>query len=131
MVIYMDQMFNTDGESTSLADLNEGVSSSTGKYTPLKDGKLLKLLIFIGYEAATSLVRDVRIELENSDWTPNKLMFFAQGSGLQTAPSPEPIVAEYVVDQPVSKNSAIAGQYIHSGGVPVTSRITIFGVFSG
>lgn len=131
MVIYTDVMFNTDGESTSLADMNADVSSTTGKYTPLKDGRLLKVIIFIGYEAATSLVRDVRVELSNTDWSPNLLKFMAQGSGLQTAPSPQPVGFEYVVDQPVSKNSAITGQYIHVSGVPVTSRITVVGVFQG
>lgn len=131
MAIYIDQMFNTDGESTSLADLNNDVSTTTGKYTPLKNGRLLKILIFIGYEAATSLVRDVRVELSNGNWTPNLLKFFAQGSGLQTAPSPEPVPMEYVIDQPVTESSGITGQYIHVGGVPVTSRITVFGVFQG
>ena len=131
MGIFIDQMFNTDGESTSLADLNNDVSSSTGKYKPLLSGKLLKVIIFIGYEAATSLVRDVRVEMTNTKWSPNKLRFFAQGSGLQTAPSPEPLVAEYVVDQPITEGSEIEGQYIHAGGVPVTSRITVFGVFQG
>ena len=129
MGIYIDVMFNTDGESTSLADMNNDVSSTTGKYTPLKDGRLLKVIIFVGYEAATSLVRDVRIELENSNWEPNRIKMMAQGSGLQTAPSPEPIAYEYVIDQPVKESSSIVGQYIHAGGVPVTSRITVLGVF--
>lgn len=129
MAIYIDQMFNTAGEDTSLADMNNDVSTTTGKYTPLKNGRLLKVLIFIGYEAATSLVRDVRIELSNGNWAPNLLKFFAQGSGLQTAPSPPPAVFEYVIDQPVTESSAITGQFIHAGGVPVTSRITVFGVF--
>ena len=74
-------------------------------------------------------MRDVRIELSNGNWTPNLLKFFAQGSGLQTAPSPEPVVAEYVIDQPVTEGSDISGQFIHAGGVPVTSRITVMGVF--
>lgn len=129
MVIYVDQMFNTDGESASLADMNRDTSSSTGKYVPLKDGRLLKVIIFIGSEAATSLVEDVRIELTNTEWTPNTLMFAANGSGLRTATTPQHFPFEYVIDQPVSVNSAIAGQYIHDSGTPVTSRIRVFGVF--
>jgi hypothetical protein len=129
MAIYVDQMFNTDGESTSLADMNDGVSSSTGDYTPLKDGKLLKILIFVGGEAATSLVEDVRIEMTNTEWTPNTLRFAANGSGLRTAPAPQHRPFEYVVDQPVAKNSPISAQYIHDSGSPVTSRIRVFGVF--
>ncbi len=129
MAIYMDQMFNTDGESTSLADMNRDTSASTGKYTPLKDGRLLKILIFVGGEAVSSLVEDVRIELTSTEWTPNKMMFAANGSGLRTAPQVQYRPFEYVIDQPVTKNDKITGQYIHSSGSPVTSRIRVFGVF--
>ncbi len=129
MGIYVDQMFNTDGESTSLADMNRDTSSSTGKYTPLKNGKLLKVLIFVGGEAVSSLVEDVRIELTNTEWTPNKMMFAAMGDGLRTAPAVVIPPVEYVVDQPVTKNDKITGQYIHDSGSPVTSRIRVFGVF--
>ncbi len=129
MGIYVDEMFNTDGESTSLADMNRDTSATAGKYTPLKDGKLLKVMLFIGGEAVSSLVEDVRIELTNTEWTPNKLMFAANGSGLRTVAPPQLRPFEYVIDQPVSKNSPITGQYIHSSGSPVTSRIRVFGVF--
>ncbi len=129
MAIYVDQMFNTDGESTSLADMNRDTSATTGKYVPLKDGRLLKILIFIGGEAVSSLVEDVRIELTNTEWTPNKIMFAANGSGVRTVAPPQLRPFEYVVDQPVSVSSAITGQYIHDSGSPVTSRIRVFGVF--
>lgn len=130
MVIYVDQMFNSASESTSLADLNDGVSGTTGAYTPKKDGRLLKVIIFIGAEAATSLVEDVRIELTNTDWEPNTIMFGANGAGLMTAPAVHPQPFEYVIDQPVAKNSPIDGQLIHDSGSPVTSRVRVFGVFS-
>ncbi len=129
MVIYVDQIFNTDGESTSLADMNRDTSATTGKYTPLKDGKLLKILIFIGGEAVSSLVEDVRVELSSTEWKPNKLMFAANGSGLRTVAPPQLRPFEYVVDQTVAKNDKITGQYIHDSGSPVTSRIRVFGVF--
>ncbi len=129
MAIYVDQMFNTDGESTSLADMNRDTSATTGKYTPLKDGRLLKVIIFIGAEAATSLVEDVRVELSSTEWTPNKLMFAANGSGLRTVAPPQLRPFEYVVDQPGTKDTTITGQYVHDSGSPVTSRIRVFGVF--
>ncbi len=129
MVIYVDQMFNTEGESTSLADLNKGTSGSVGAYTPKKNGRLLKILVFIGGEAVSSLVEDVRVELTNTNWDPNKLMFAANGSGLRTVAPPQLRPFEYVVDQPVTVESDIDGQYIHSSGSPVTSRIRVFGVF--
>ncbi len=130
MVVYMDQMFNTDGESTGLADMNNDVSATTGRYTPLKDGVLKKVIITVGSEAASSLVEDVRVELTSTEWTPNLMRFPANGSGLRTATTPQHRNFEYVVDQPVSKNTPIAGQYIHASGTPVTSRIRVFGVFT-
>ncbi len=129
MVIYIDQMFNTDGESTSLADLNNDVSSTTGKYTPLKNGRLLKIVIFIHGTNASSLVEGVRIELTNTNWTPNKLMFAATGNGLRTVPAMHQPAYEWVVDQLVTENSDISGQYILPTGTPVTNNIAVFGVF--
>lgn len=129
MVIYVDQMFNTAGESTSLADMNEGTSAAVAKYLPKKDGRLLKVIVMIGSEAATSLVEDVRVELECTEWVPNRLRFGANGSGLRTATTPQHFPFEYVVDQAVKTNQGIAGQYIHDSGSPVTSRIRVFGVF--
>ncbi len=131
MAIYVDQMFNTDGESTSLADLNNDVSTTTGKYTPLRDGRLLKIIIFIHAAAATSLVEGVRIEISNTNWSPNLLKFGATGNGLRTAPAFHQPAYEYVIDQPVTEKSAITGQYILATGTPVTNNIAIFGVFQG
>jgi len=129
MAIFVDQMFNTAGESTSLADMNEGTSAAVAKYAPKYDGKLMKILVFIGSEAATSLVEDVRVELECSIWKPNRLRFAANGSGLRTATTPQHFPFEYVIDQDVKTNQGIVGQYIHDSGSPVTSRIRVYGVF--
>lgn len=129
MARFWRQMFNTAGESTTLAALNQGTSAATNPYPPPVNGRLKKVLVYIGYEAATSLVRDVRIELTCTLWKPNRLEFFAQGSGLQTAPSPAPEAFEYDVDQEVRTDTTIDGNYIHDSGVPVTSRITVYGGF--
>lgn len=119
------QAFNTAGESTTLADLNAGTGTTAGKFTPPVDGTIRKIAIFIGEEAATSLVEDVRIELESTEWAPNRLHFAAQGSGLRTAPSFQNAPVVYDVDLPMHKNTAIVGQYIHDSGSPVTSRIRV------
>ncbi len=127
-------MFNSDSESTSLADMNNGTSSTVGDFSPLRDGKLLKVIVSIGYTSASSLIEGIRIELTETDWVPNTLMFYVSGEGLHTAPhfSGTRGFTEYVVDQPVSKASPIAGQLIHVGGAsPVTSNVFVFGVFSG
>ena len=132
MAYYWRQMFNTAGESTTLAALNQGTSAATNPFPPPVNGRLLKVVVLIGYEAATSLVEDVRIELTCTLWTPNRLEFFGAGAGLHTAPGGvAPMLAVHDVDQPVRTDTTIDGNYIHDSGVPVTSRIRVFGMFSG
>ncbi len=129
MPVYTDQMFNTDGESTTLADLNSGVSATTGNYIPLKDGRILKVVIFIHATAATSLVEGVRIELTSTDWVPNTSKYAATGNGLRTAPAFHQPAYEWVTDQVIKKNTPIAGQYVLNTGTPVTNNLAVFGVF--
>ncbi len=134
MAIYTDQMFNSDSESTSLADMNFGTGATTGDYTPARNGTLLKVELMVGYTSAASLIEAIRVELSNTNWTPNKMMFLVSGEGLHTAPafSGARAVKEYVVDQPVTEASKISGQLIHVGGAsPVTSNVFVLGTFSG
>ena len=119
------QAFNTNGESTSLADMNNGVGATAGQFVPPVDGVIKKIAIFIGYEAATSLVEDIRVELEQAQWVPNRLHFLASGNGLRTAPAVHQPVYEYDVELPMKQQAPIIGQYIHSAGSPVTSRIRV------
>ena len=131
MAIYVDQMFNTSGESTTLAAMNKGTTASTDAYRAKKGGRLLKVILMQGYEAATSLVEDVRVEVTCTEWTPNTLMFGVSGDGLHTAPhfkGPQS-ATEWVVDQPVKTDIDITANYIHDSGSPVTSRIRELGVF--
>jgi len=81
------EAFNTDGESTSLAQMNAGTTAVAGNFNPPVDSVIRKVAVFLGGEVATSLVEDVRIELESSDWTPNRLHFLASGNGIRTAPA--------------------------------------------
>jgi len=129
MALYWDQMFNTAGESTTLAAMNKGTTTSTDAYRVKRPGKLLKLVLLIGSEAATSLVEDVRVEITCTEWVPNTLMIGGNGSGLRTATTPQHLPFEYDVDQPVKTDIDITANYIHDSGVPVTSRIRVFGLF--
>lgn len=129
MAIYTDQMFNTAGESTTLAQMNAGTSATTGAYRAKLGGSLLRVDVLVGEEAATSLVEDVRVEMTCTIWFPNTLMFGAQGSGVRTAPAFPLSAVSYVVDQKVETDKDITANYIHDSGVPVTSRIRVFGTF--
>lgn len=123
------QMFNTAGESTTVAQMNKGTTTTVDSYRPPYDGTLLKIVVFIGGEAATSLVEDVRVELECSKWKPNRQHFNATGSGLRTAPAFQLYPFAYDVELPVEEQTDIRGDYIHDSGVPVTSRIRVQGLF--
>jgi len=119
------EAFNTDGESTTLAQMNAGTTSVAGNFNPPVDSIVRKVAVFLGGEAATSLVEDVRIELESSDWVPNRLHFCASGNGIRTAPATHIPVYEYDTELPMRTALGIRGDYIHSGGTPVTSRIRV------
>ncbi len=132
MGIYVRQMFNTQGESTSLADLNKGTTGSTGSFTPDFDGKLMKVILLWSGEAVSSLIEQVRVELTCNIWKPNKQEFALTGAGIRTAPAFPVSNVEYVVDQPVKTNQEIAGQYAYDNAVtPVTADLLVLGVFSG
>jgi len=119
------EAFNTDGESTSLAQLNAGTTAVAGNFNPPVDSIIRKIAIFIGAESAASLVEDVRVELETTDWTPNRLMFLASGNGLRTVPAQHQPVYEYDVELLMRTALPIRGDYIHSSGTPVLSRIRV------
>ncbi len=132
MGIYVKQMFNTQGESTALVDLQKGTTSTDGPFVPPHDGKLLKVILMWSGEAVTSLMEQVRVELTCTIWNPNKLEFTMVGAGIRTAPAFTVPPVEYVVDQPVSTNKEIVGQYAYDNAVtPVTSDLLVIGVFSG
>ena len=129
MVLAWLQMFNSAGESTTLAGMNAGTTATVGAYRPPYAGRLLKVQIWIGSEAATSLVEDVRVEMTCTEFKPNTIHFVGNGSGLRTATTPQHFPAEFNVDQPVKTEVDINANYIHDSGSPVTSRIRVMGLF--
>ena len=73
------QAFNTAGEDTTLAQMNYGTTATVGNFSPPVDGTIRKIALLIGGVAATSLVELIRVELDSSDWTPNRLHFHVNG----------------------------------------------------
>jgi len=123
----VDQMFNSTGESTSLADLNLGTTTNVGSYAPTVPGRLVRVFLMWAGDAASSLMEFIRVELSSGLWTPNLQRFGMMGAGLRTAPAFPLARAEWVVDLPVEPNQGIKGQYIHAAGSPVTSNLYVFG----
>ena len=119
------EAFNTDGESTTLAQMNSGKTATVGNYSPPVNGTIKKIALIIASTAATSLVEGVRVELESTDWSPNRLEFIVQGSGLRSAPGVQLDPYVYDVNLAMSKTTPIRGDYIHFSGTPVTSNIAV------
>ncbi len=132
MGIYVKQMFGTTGESTTLADLNKGTTTSTGAFIPQFPGRLLKVILMWSGEAVTSLAEQVRVELTCNIWNPNTQEFTMVMANIRTAPAFPIPPAEFVVDQPVETTQEIKGQYAYdNAATPITSDLIVLGVFSG
>lgn len=131
MAIYSDEMFNTQGESTTLADMNAGSGSTAGKYAPSLMGKILKVILIWAGEAATSLAEYCRVELNCTIWKPNLLRFGMAMGGIRTAPAFPVPAYEWPIDQQIDTNQQIQGQYIYAdAATPVTCNLRVFGLFS-
>lgn len=130
MAVYTDEMFNSTSEATALTDMFAGSSAAVGPYNVPYAGKLLKVVILWAGEAATSLVENVRVELNCKIWKPNVLKFGLVGAGIRTAPAfPIPPFA-WGIDQPVKTDQGITGQIAQpTAATPITNNTRVFGVF--
>lgn len=132
-VIYTDQMFNLGGAAvTSLTSMNAGTGSTAAAYSPQLDGVLLTINFWCTPQAATSLAQQGRIELSQSNWSPNVLRFPFAGFGLATAPQAiggNGLVFTRAVNQIAKTSWPITGQVIYFFS-PVTPAVIVEGVFS-
>lgn len=119
------QAFNTSGESTTLAQLNPGIEAAAGVFNPPVDGIIRRIALFVGGDSAITLVEDVRVELQSTDWVPNTMEFVASGVGLRTAPAQHIPAYEYECELPMRTSLGIRGDYIHASGVPVASHLVV------
>ena len=131
--IYWDQMFNWSGAASStLVALYSGVTSTAGTYSPQLDGTLIKVQIILNPQAATSLCQLARVELSQTNWTPNLQRFAVAGFGLATAPQAfagNQVTEEFLVNQAVNTSQPITGNHIEYYS-PVTPNIIVNGCFS-
>lgn len=129
-MIYTDEIFNTQGESVSLADMNAGSSAVVGTYAARLSGRLIKVILLWAGEAATSLFENVRVEINCTLFSPNLLKFGLVGAGIRTAPAAIIPPGEWQVDQPVATQQPLSAQYIYaSNATPITANLRVFGVF--
>ena len=127
--VYNDIMFNRATADTTLTQMNQGVTTTQGTYTPLANGYLLKVVITLTAQAATSLAQTGYITLTCTSFQPiNTVTIALNGYGLQTAPAFPNRQIERNLNLPVSTALAIKGQDIFQYS-PVTPALYVEGVF--
>lgn len=133
MGIYVDQMFNDRTARTTLTAMLAGTGATAGSYTPLFNGKLMHIQIFVDPQAATSLCESGNVQLTQTDWKPNTIIFPYNGWGLQTVAGHgsdgASHVTNYPVDLVVQTDKPITGEQIQFDS-PVTPHIRVVGSFS-
>ena len=135
-IVYTDTIFNyTGAANTALTAMYSGITSTAGTYSPQLDGTLVKITILVVPQAASSLCQDQRVELSQTNWTPNVLRFPTGGFGLQTVGSGAWNAGgvnqyDFVVNQPVKTAWPITGNQICPGTGPVTPAIFVTGYFT-
>ena len=129
-MLYTDEMFNTQGESTTLADLNSGSTGTVGTYAAKIRGRILKVIILWSGEAVSSNFENLRVELSATVWVPNLVKMGIVGAGIRTAPAVPIPPSVWDLDQMVVTDQPITGQYAYdSSATPVTANCRVFGVF--
>lgn len=129
---YTDVIANWSTASTSLTLMNSGTSATAGVYYPQLNGRLVRLDIFLTHQAATSLAEAGRLELSQTNWTPNIVRFAFGGFGLATVPAleaPSLTNLTYPIDQPIRTDWPITANVIFFWS-PVTPAIYVQGTFT-
>jgi hypothetical protein len=132
MGVYTDQMFNETTARTTETQMLAGTGTVAGKYSPLYNGKLVKVDIHATPQAATSLCQSGHVKLIQADWKPNTIIFPFIGFGLATAPQAiggSELVVSFLVDLEVRTDKPIDSLLIEFDSA-VTPRIRVVGTFT-
>ncbi len=133
MGVYIDQMFNDRTARTSITQMLFGTGTVAGTYSPLFNGKLIKVAIYCTPQAVTSLCESGHVILTQTNlWKPNSITFPFNEWALQTAPAAigsKDKVTESVVDLDVQTDKPINGELIEFDS-PVTPFIRVVGTFT-
>jgi hypothetical protein len=136
-LIYTDQMFNYRGAAnTTLTAMNAGITGTAGTYTPQLDGTLIKVDVLVVPQTAASLCQAQRVELSQTNWTPNVLRLTTPGWGVQTVGAGSINVGgnlnvySFVVNQSCKTSWPITGNQVSPWFSPVTPAIIVTGYFT-
>jgi hypothetical protein len=127
-------MMYTDLMGTSVSVATAAYVAMTGSpYNPLKTGKLVKVKLKAGGDAATSLIDGVvRVRLSSPTFGGVYAFVGMPGTGIRTATAGNPMLeAEEIVDLPVVSGTPVTVEiYQNTGATPVTPRFEVYGVFT-
>ncbi len=132
MGLYVDQMANETNARTTLTQMFAGTGIVAGTYSPLFNGKLVKVEVFVTPQAVTSLCESGHVIVTQTDWKPNAITFPFNGWALQTAPAAigsRDKATSYVVDLDVKTDKPINLELIEFDS-PVTPRVRVVGTFT-
>lgn len=109
------------------------VAMALSPYAPLKSGRLKKLILKAGGDAATSLIDGVvRVRMSCPTFQGVYAFIALSGSGIRTAPAQAVLEATQEVDLPVMTGTNIVVElFQNTGATPVTPRFEVYGEFEG
>lgn len=121
---------NTTGTLAAPAAMNAGVTAAAGAYTPLFNGRLIRVIIMQSFSAVTSAIYGCVITLSCINFTPSNIIRQGiPGAGIATAPAfPIPPVI-WEVDQPVITTQGITPS-IGWQSTPTTPQVLVMGLFT-
>ena len=124
-MIYSDEIATSTSASTTY------VAMTGSPYSPLKSGKLRKLILGASGDAVTSIVEKVVVQLTCPLWGV-PVTVSLDGANIRTAPAQAIPQAEMVCDVPVQTGVQITIQIKNeTGATPTTPRYNLLGIFEG
>lgn len=117
---------------TSVSVTTGAYIAMTGSpYNPLKSGRLRKITIKAGGDAATSLIDGVvRVRLSCPTFGGVYAFVAMAGSGIRTAPMSQVLEASEIVDLAVMSGTPITIElFQNTAATPVTPRFEVYGSF--
>ena len=126
MVVYSDLIGTTLSESTTFEEM-------TGSpYSPLTNGSLIQLKLYMAGSDAASLIENVLCKVTSVSFGGIPVFVAASGAGLRTAPSVPIPVGITNCDLPVRTGVTVKAEFRNvTADTPVTVEGMLIGVFRG
>ena len=122
MAIYSDELGTSQSVTTTYSTANT--------YSPLTNGRLIGVRLYVAGDATTSLIEGVEVRLESVSFGGVPVTVMAVGAGIRTATTPPIPVGAVNCDLPVRTGVNITVQIKNvTNATPVTPQFMILGIF--